>query len=219
MKVKNIDPIIYKITNLINGKIYVGQSKYNKSIERYSGSGNLIRVVVKKYGISNFKKEILEHCCLDVLNKRELYWVNKLDAMNPVIGYNLKSGGNQNVTFSKASKLKMSKSAKGKPKKLMSEEHRRKLSEWQKGKPKRPHTEITKKRMSEAWKTRIPSTKKHTHSEETKRKIGNSNKGKIRSEECKENLRKPWSEKRRLAELVKKSKSIIKKFQEIHSGS
>jgi group I intron endonuclease len=206
MKVKNVDPIIYKTTNLINGKIYIGQSKYNENIKQYSGSGTLIKAAIKKYGVSSFRKEILEHCCLDTLNDRESYWVNKLDAMNPAIGYNLKSGGNQNITFSKESKLKMSKSAKGKPKKTMSEEHRRKLSEWQKGKPKRPHSEITKKRMSEAWKTRIPSTKTYTHSEETKRKIGNSNKGKIRSEECKENLRKPWSEKRRLAELIKNKK-------------
>jgi hypothetical protein len=120
---------------------------------------------------------LVETCCLDTLNDRESYWVNKLDAMNPAIGYNLKSGGNQNITFSKESKLKMSESAKGKPKKTMSEEHRRKLSEWQKGKPKRPHSEITKKRMSEAWKTRILSTKTHTHSEETKRKIKQSNSG------------------------------------------
>lgn len=49
---------IYKTTDLINGKIYVGQdSKYK---ETYLGSGSLIYRSIRKYGRENFKKEILE---------------------------------------------------------------------------------------------------------------------------------------------------------------
>lgn len=49
--------IIYRTTCLINQKIYIGQSKYNKT--EYLGSGKLILKVIKKYGKDSFIKEIL----------------------------------------------------------------------------------------------------------------------------------------------------------------
>jgi hypothetical protein len=55
---------VYKITNLINGKIYVGKHKSYKhpSDNGYYGSGKQITAAVKKYGIENFKKEVLYFC-------------------------------------------------------------------------------------------------------------------------------------------------------------
>lgn len=51
---------IYKITNLVNGKIYIGTHR-TKSLENsYMGSGLLIRKAVKTYGVENFKKEYIE---------------------------------------------------------------------------------------------------------------------------------------------------------------
>lgn len=50
--------VIYKITNTINGKIYIGkQSNRNK---KYMGSGKWIKRAIKKYGRSNFIKEIID---------------------------------------------------------------------------------------------------------------------------------------------------------------
>lgn len=46
--------IIYKTTNLINGKIYIGFDSHNNP--EYFGSGKLIKMALKKYGTSNFKK-------------------------------------------------------------------------------------------------------------------------------------------------------------------
>lgn len=84
--------IIYKITNLLNGKIYVG--KDSKNDPKYYGSGVFIRRAISKYGIDNFSKEIIQFCdSLDELNEMEKYWIKELDSRNPAIGYNVSEGG------------------------------------------------------------------------------------------------------------------------------
>jgi group I intron endonuclease len=85
-------PNIYKTTNLINGKIYVGQSMFNN--ESYLGSGKELRKAVKEFGKINFIKEILETCLTkEELNLKERYWIRELNSLNPEIGYNIHRGG------------------------------------------------------------------------------------------------------------------------------
>lgn len=86
---------IYKITNLINGKIYIGKHvQYNNKIDNYLGSGNLIRLAVKKYGYENFKKEILSYHSNDKeLAKAEAEAITEKMLLTGNY-YNLKPGGN-----------------------------------------------------------------------------------------------------------------------------
>lgn len=88
---------IYKTTNLINGKIYVGKHKWSKEgclDENYLGSGTYLARAIDKYGKENFICEILDTAnSLDELNERERFYIKELDAMNQSIGYNLTRGG------------------------------------------------------------------------------------------------------------------------------
>ena len=85
---------IYKITNLTNGKIYIGQHLGSEADHKYFGSGKLLKDAIKKYGKANFKKEILEFCKSEEdLNVRERYWISKLNATDLSIGYNISDGG------------------------------------------------------------------------------------------------------------------------------
>lgn len=83
--------IIYKTTNLINGKIYVGKDTYNNP--SYLGSGIYISRAIKKYGKQNFIKEVIDSTeSLEELNEKEKYWVKFCNCKVPN-GYNLTDGG------------------------------------------------------------------------------------------------------------------------------
>lgn len=86
---------IYKTINLINNKIYVGQrtSTVPCSEDKYMGSGVLFKKCIKKYGKENFKKELIEYCEKHQLDDKEIFWIDKLNSMNRLVGYNLCKGG------------------------------------------------------------------------------------------------------------------------------
>ena len=86
---------IYQLKNLINGKIYIGQTKdFRKHISHYHTSINspkietLIIHSMRYFGEENFEAKILQLCKEEQLNELERKWIEKLHANNPDIGYN-----------------------------------------------------------------------------------------------------------------------------------
>jgi hypothetical protein len=86
---------VYKITNLINGKIYVGKHKspQHPSENGYYGSGRQIIAAVKKYGVENFNKEVLHYCSsLEEMSDKEAEIVTE-DFVKRSDTYNMHKGG------------------------------------------------------------------------------------------------------------------------------
>ena len=175
---------IYKITNLINGKTYIGQHKYKKNpYDSYMGSGKLVKRAQEKYGIENFKKDILvsgitSKSFIDLLEKEYIKFYRSIGKAE----YNIADGGDGGAIHkskhSEEAKRKISEAKKGK---TLSEEHKQKLALAQKGKKNalgKKYSEETKQKMSASKKgEKNPLYGKHI-SAETRIKMSKSHKGK-----------------------------------------
>lgn len=90
---------IYKITNLITGMIYIGQSvniadRFKAHIKAGLGidsSNNELYTAMKQYGVENFTFEILEECSRADLNEQEKFWIKYYQSNS--FGYNMTRGG------------------------------------------------------------------------------------------------------------------------------
>ena len=194
---------IYKITNLANGKIYIGKHSTNKLCDSYMGSGKILCKAKAKYGKDSFKKEIIAFSDNeDSLNFLEKFYIKKYKSQDSSIGYNITDGGEGTTGFhqSEASRKKISAANKGK---FHSDETRAKMSAsrkgrispmkgktpWNKGKKisgmsGKHHSDETIAKMSASRKgiklsdvTRAKMRGRHP-SEETRAKISDSLKGK-----------------------------------------
>lgn len=88
---------IYKTTNIINGKIYIGQKKgeFNPC---YRGSGILIKKAIEKYGKTNFKSEQIASAeTREELNILEIFYINKYRNNGNL--YNISKGGTGGVVY------------------------------------------------------------------------------------------------------------------------
>ena len=151
---------IYKITNNLNGKSYIGlKSKTVKESEDYYGTGKLINQAIDKYGKENFTKEILERNInsYEILNDQEIYWIEHFNTFNE--GYNLTKGGQGNLgrATSKETKAKLREAAKKQFRNGMSEEAKEKIRQKAIGRKKNPHSEETKRKIAKAATGRIKS--------------------------------------------------------------
>lgn len=94
---------LYKHTNQINGKVYIGITNdisrrwRNQGIEYKPHSSNTSRFwnAIQKYGWNNFKHEILiNNLTSQEACKKEIEYIAKYDSTNRLKGYNIASGGN-----------------------------------------------------------------------------------------------------------------------------
>lgn len=182
---------IYKVTNTINGKYYIGKHQTENLNDGYMGSGRVIKQAIKKYGIDNFQKEILfvfnDEPSMNAKEK-ELVTLNEMS-------YNLCPGGkggfgyiNETVwydekrlehnrkhspfkNFTKEQRLeytKMGGIARGKWLKTLSKEERSEICGTFRGKQ---HTKKAKEKIGKANSGKVPWNKGKPRTEEEKRKI------------------------------------------------
>lgn len=88
---------IYKITNKLNNKVYIGQSsnlerRYKEHFEWNNNSTQYIDLLIKDLGKDNFSYEIIEECSFSELDNKEKYWINYYNSFYE--GYNKTKGGN-----------------------------------------------------------------------------------------------------------------------------
>lgn len=199
--------VIYKTTNILNGKIYVGKDERNDP--NYLGSGYILKKAITKYGKHNFVKEILEECNdREALNVCERFWIKKLNCLDSNIGYNVAEGGTGGNTFAGKNedeliqiKKKISDNLKGR---VFSEEHKRNLSEKAKLRKGNKPCKFKGMKYEDYMDTEKAIALKEKHKErnigkilskEHKEKIGDSSRGKKRgpmSEDHKANLKKSF---------------------------
>ena len=93
--------IIYKITNKVNGKSYIGQTRYTLEFRWrqhiHKKDNTYFHNALHKYGTENFDLEILEECDVKDLNSKEIFYIAKYNTFNN--GYNLTIGGDGNKTL------------------------------------------------------------------------------------------------------------------------
>lgn len=101
--------VVYKITNKVNSKVYVG--KTTRTIkERFIEHANVkthIGYAIRKYGRKKFTIEIIEECeTAEQLNEREIFWIATLNCKHPN-GYNYSDGGEGSKGFAEETLAKM----------------------------------------------------------------------------------------------------------------
>lgn len=157
--------IIYKTTNVINGKYYIGKHQTKNLNDGYFGSGKLLKRAIKKYGLENFHREILFIC----KDERHMNTFEKILVVpDKEINYNLCFGGkggfsyiNKNVMFADVRRQNLEKSRT--PEKIALATK---------------HASETMKRTHAQGKWKYDTFTGKKHSEETKLKMSNSLKGK-----------------------------------------
>lgn len=174
---------VYKITNNINRRYYVGVRTFNGIVQTdpYMGSGKIIRLAIKKQGIQNFSKQIL-----GIFHDKQLAYlyeqliVNQ-DFVDDPNTYNIKIGGvggstNKGIPHSEQTKRKIGDANR---RRIWTDQSRLKMSQ-------------SKNNISDETRAKIKSARAHqSFSQQSRKKMGESRKGN------KNALGSKWTQQRR----------------------
>lgn len=159
---------LYRTTNLINNKFYIGMHSTNNLKDGYLGSGKYLRNSIRKYGKENFKCDIIEYydsVTELIIAEKRIVDKNLLSDINCM---NLMEGGKGGFISKEQQKHRSECGGKALSNKLKTDsEFAKNFSKLQSQKMKKRHIE---------GKIKYNTFKGKNHTEETKRKIGESNK-------------------------------------------
>lgn len=112
--------IIYKITNDINGKVYIGKTEFTiekrfnehcrDAYKPHEEQRPLYRAM-RKYGINHFHIETIEECSSDEVSQREIYWIEYYGSYSD--GYNATLGGDGKTYIDAETLLQLWEEGKG----------------------------------------------------------------------------------------------------------
>jgi len=203
---------IYKTTNLLSGKYYIGMHSTDDLDDGYLGSGRRLRYSVNKHGAENHEREILEFVnSRKELKKREEEIVNlneiaKEDCMNLIVGgeggfispeqqrRRSVAGGRASLE-SRRNDSKLMKAHKERASKVMKKNHEEGKIKYDTFTGKK-HTEETKKLMSEAKKGKVSGKKNSQYGTCWITRDGENKK--IKKEELETFIKEGWEKGRKV---------------------
>lgn len=117
---KNIISGIYSIKNIINNKMYIGQSiniydrfcRHKNALKKKSHDNEFLQADWNIYGKNCFEFSIIEYCSVENLDNKEIYYINLYNTTNFNCGYNMTYGGKANVVDTDYTCSKISKAIK-----------------------------------------------------------------------------------------------------------
>lgn len=214
--------VIYKCTNLVNGKVYIGKTvkglktrikthkaDWKNSIKK-GDNGKPLYNAFSKYGFENFLWETIDTAQTEEeLNQKEIYWINQCEALVDQKGYNVNPGGEGGDNFSRhPDKENIRRKLKQRKHPPITEEHKKKLKEGRKRfvQSNRYQVSLEKQKISlkKYYETHISSMKGTKRSQEEKDKISQTLKGRF-SGKANPNFGNKWTDKQKEA-LSKKQK-------------
>lgn len=195
--------IIYKVTNTLNQKVYIGQTikslNVRWSTHGYRTKNTYFANSIRRYGKENFIIEEIDRASnREELNEKEVYWIQFYDSTNKDKGYNIEPGGGSHKKspetiekhrigslgrkpppITEETRVKMQLAQLGKKRKPFTEEHKEKMRQKALG---RKHTPESKEKMR-LYRTGRKNSPEHIE------KSRLAHVGKVTSEETKEKQR------------------------------
>lgn len=182
---------IYVIKNILNNKVYVGQTKnptrrwQQHQYDCFTKNETWTRLYcsMRKHGVNNFTYTIIQECDTLDVNQNEIHWIEELKATDRKFGYNQDLGGNQNKIVSQETRIKIGNASRGR---IVSDATKEKIS----------LSKLGKKRSEESKRKQSISNIGRVHTEETKQKISKSHQGINKSPQPKQAKQKMSQQRR-----------------------